>query len=745
MMMPVRFFLPACLILPPVATGATGDTSSTELRTVEQVAETVQKSLVVLEATGREGRLHGEGTGFAIADDLIATARHVIGDGRPIHLLLPNGRRPKVTHVHAHAASVDVLILRTEPHGLPPLELAGPGTAKPGVNVVALGHPHGLRNSVVAGVISGRREIDGISMIQLAMAIEPGNSGGPVVDSQGVVLGMVTLKSAASDNIGFAIPIRHLKTLLASPNPVPIDRWIRIGALDGRWEVTHGGTWKQRAGRISPESPGTGFGGRTLCLLKKVPHLPVEIEVSVRLDDERGAAGLAFHADGNHRHYGFYPSAGNLRFTRFDGPAVESWTILHNEPHSVYRSGDWNTLKVRVESEKMDCYVNGEHVFTSVDSVLLPGHVGYAAFRGTRAQFRSMTIAPSIPSSGPTDEQQERIAKILETVRPSRPPVGVIDQLLPLGPKTDAELRKQADLLEAKARRIRHLADDLHAARVRTRLLDLLTPDADESEPNEETDLLHAALLLAQLDNPDVRPAEYIERVDLMAEEIRSGLSDTPNEERRLAALDRWLFEENGFRGGIQQYYTRANSYLNEVIDDREGLPISLSVLYMELARRLDLNVAGIGMPGHFIVQFRSAENPATREWIDVFHRGRRLSQQDVQRHIRAQGLPLLPQFTEVSTSQQIIERMLRNLLNLAESDRDDRQVLKYLEVLLALSSDNSEFRAKRLELRARSGLIEAAIEDADWFLEHQPRGADIGRLEQLKAGLQQQLRPEND
>ena len=94
-----------------------------------------------------------------------------------------------------------------------------------------MGNPHGLRNSVVAGVNSGIREIDGRKMMQLAIPIEPGNSGGPVVDMHGRVHGIVTMKSLVTANLGFAVDIAPLKALLDSPNPVSIDKWLTIGSL----------------------------------------------------------------------------------------------------------------------------------------------------------------------------------------------------------------------------------------------------------------------------------------------------------------------------------------------------------------------------------------------------------------------------------------------------------------------------------------------------------------------------------
>lgn len=730
----------ACIQFAPADDTPEGKTDSPE-STVEQLAARVQQSLVVVEGAGRSGRRRGEGSGFAIADDLIATARHVIGEGRRISVVLPDGRNVPVLQVYSQTAHLDMVILKTESHGLPSLTLSDQDTVA-GRRIVALGHPHGLRNSVVEGVVSGRREIDGISMIQLAMAIEPGNSGGPVVDRDGEVVGMVTLKSTATDNIGFAVPIAHLHGLIEAPNPIPMDRWVTIGALDTqRWEAVGGADWKQRAGRIIVDGFGTGFGGRTLCLLRETHELPVEIEVDVRFDNERGAAGLVMHSDGADRHYGFYPSADNIRFTRFNGPTVNHWTILYNQPHKIYQSGDWNTFKVRIESNSMQCSVNGELVFTSSDGMLPPGRLGLAAFRGTQATFRNLTVAPSIPSRLPSAEQQQKITQLLDQVQIGEPlPRRLISELSPLGGGVDSVLRSKAAELEAHAAAVRQLADDVHTARIVDELTSVLGPVSAPDDEAVGPDLLRAALLLAQLDNQEVRAEDYLTRVDEMAADIRTQLTDDANELQRLRALDRWLFEDNGFRGSQQQYYVRSNSYLNEVIDDREGLPIALSVLYMELGKRLNLNVRGIGLPGHFIVRFDPADAQGEVEWIDVFNRGKRMTEADLDQHVRSRNLTMRPQFLEPQNAGQIIERMLRNLLGLAEQDRNDRRVLRYLELLVGISGDNPEFRAKRLEMRARAGHPASALEDANWFLETRPDGINLQQLQQLKADLEARI-----
>src|ERR1051325_1529538 len=95
-----------------------------------------------------------------------------------------------------------------------------------------MGVPHGLENSVVQGVVSARRVMDNVNMIQLAIPIEPGNSGGPLLDSAGKVHGILSKKSVVTQNLGFAIPINSLKILLEHPNPVPLDRWVALARLD---------------------------------------------------------------------------------------------------------------------------------------------------------------------------------------------------------------------------------------------------------------------------------------------------------------------------------------------------------------------------------------------------------------------------------------------------------------------------------------------------------------------------------
>ena len=265
---------------PAAAKSADEDSPSQESAGVEAVYQRVRPSLAVISVRGGDGRPRGLGSGFVIsAEGLIATNMHVIGENRPIEVQLANGKHYDVTAVHAFDRHLDLAILRIDARGLAPLVLGDSEVLRAGQAVVALGNPLGLRHSVVSGVVSGRREIDSRSMIQLAIPIESGNSGGPLVDMQGRVAGILTLKSAVTSNLGFAVPINDLKPLIAKPNPVPIERWVKQGAVDpAKWQIVMGANWRTRGGRILVDGEGDGFGGRALCLSAVAAGPPLRSE-----------------------------------------------------------------------------------------------------------------------------------------------------------------------------------------------------------------------------------------------------------------------------------------------------------------------------------------------------------------------------------------------------------------------------------------------------------------------------------
>jgi serine protease Do len=702
-------------------------------KSVEQITAGARTSVVVITFTGRDGKRRGLGTGFVVGGDgLIATNLHVIGEGRPISVETVDGKRYEVTSVYASDRARDLAVVRVTAHELPALELGNSDQLKEGQAVVALGNPLGLTYSVVSGVVSGVREVEGRPMIQLAIPIEPGNSGGPLLDMQGRVQGILTMKSAVTRNLGFAVPINQLQPLLKKPNPIPMSRWLTLGTLDpAEWTTVFDAHWRQRGGKIVVEGSGSGFGGRSLCLSQRaVPPVPYEVAVTVRLDDEAGAAGLAFHADGGDRHYGFYPSAGRLRLTRFDGPDVFSWKILKQESSPYYRPGEWNRLKVRVEKDKILCYVNHHLVMKVNESVEDGGQVGLAKFRATRAEFKNFQVAKEIRPRSLPPELLTRITKAIEAVNRQGPrKADLIDALVPEAEASMEILRDRAKLLEQQAADLRELASAVHEKQVQTELVKALQPK------EEDIDLLSAAFLIAKLDNEDLDISAYHKQIERMVGEIRSHLPANASESAKLAALNKYLFTEQGFHGSRGDYYNRANSYLNDVIDDREGLPITLSVLYIELARRLGVKVVGIGLPGHFIAEHVPAKGQ--RQLIDVYEGGKALSREEAKELAQAYtGEEAGEAELQPVKKKAILIRMLHNLLGVARENDDIKGVLRYLDTILAIAPDAAQERLLRAAARLEIGNKAGAREDVDWLLEHEPPGINRERVLELRGLL---------
>ncbi len=734
----------------PPATAAAGAID------VEALAARARKSLAVVSYSDRDGKRTGVGTGFVIsADGLIATNLHVIGDARPITVeLADGGKQYPVITVHAAERALDLAILKIEATNLPALDLGDSGKLRDGQSVVAMGNPHGLTSSVVQGVVSGRRTIDGKPMIQLAIPIEPGNSGGPLLDAAGKVHGILTLKSAVTRNLGFAVEINALKPLLEKPNPVPMARWLTIGTLDPKeWRPYLGARWRQRAGRILVEGNGTGFGNRSYCLWQNDPPKgPFEVSVTVRLDDERGAAGLIFAAEdvgsgakpatpkeerdaGNKRHYGFYPTGGQLRLTRFDGPDVQTWNILHTAPSDHYRRGEFNTLKVRLEEDQLLCYVNDALVF-KVEERARPGtRLGLVKFRETKAEFRGFRVGAKLPPSQLPPELRERVAKLSADVPAKGPLDDWVGKLAPVGGEGALALRERAKLLEEQAAQLRQLAREVHHQQLIDRLSKL------GELPEEKIELISSALLIARLDSDEVDAEAYQRQFDRLARELAERLKKGASEAEKLAELNRFFFTDHGFHGSRTEYYHRSNSYLNEVLDDREGLPITLSVLYMELGRRAGLNIQGVGLPGHFVVKHVPAKaGPAkggpskseasAEQLIDVFDGGKPLSRADAEKLI---GEKLTDEHLATTGRRAILVRMLSNLLGLAQGENDHEAALRYADAIVAVAPDAGQYRGARAVLRVQTKRHKAALADCDWLLKHRPEGIDLDKVQQLR------------
>src|SRR3990172_6601372 len=248
---------------------------------------------------------------------------------------------------------------------------------------------------------------------------------------------------------------------------------------------------------------------------------------------------------------------------------------------------------------------------------------------------------------------------------------------------------------------------------------------------DDELDLGAAALLIAREEYPDLRVEDYIDRLDLLAAELvqRVDLEDGP--QGVISVINRCLFDELGFHGDSQDYFDPRNSFLNDVLDRRTGIPISLSVVYMEVARRLGLPVEGVGLPGHFIVKYDTESSPIL---IDPFDGGPPLSREDSHDRVKAIYGPAAPfreSFLAAATKRQILARILYNLKGIYLRDKAHSKALGIVELLLALSPWDLEEVRDRGMIGFQLRSLGPAPEDLETSLRYCADAADAATVRQ--------------
>ena len=265
------------------------------------------------------------------------------------------------------------------------------------------------------------------------------------------------------------------------------------------------------------------------------------------------------------------------------------------------------------------------------------------------------------------------------------------------------------------------------------------------NRPEPEIDLAHAALLISQEENSQINPQSYLDQLDRWATSLTPRLEMAVAPEHFVAHINRFLFDEMGFQGNIENYYDPLNSYLDQVIERRQGIPITLAVLYIELARRVGFTVLGIGMPGHFLIK------PATRKadfYVDCFDRGRILSTEDCERKIHdlyGGSLPFQKAFLAPLNRRQILTRMLYNLKSIYLQSSEYTKALSVVDKLLHLSPDAPTEMRDRGILHYRLGRFQDAVIDLQKYLLYDSEAKDAARIRQMILMLQNQLRKQQE
>ncbi len=243
--------------------------------------------------------------------------------------------------------------------------------------------------------------------------------------------------------------------------------------------------------------------------------------------------------------------------------------------------------------------------------------------------------------------------------------------------------------------------------------------------PDSSIRLDEAALLIAEDEYPDVDVDEYLRRIDEMAEPVRERILEHTSLLEAVGAVNGHLFGELGFRGNFEDYYDPRNSYLNEVLDRRLGIPITLSVVYMEVARRCGLAVQGIGLPGHFIVEARRGTDSVL---LDPFHGGAVLTLEDCERLVQeayGDSLPFAEEHLAPVRKRQILTRMLNNLKGIYLHEDDPGHAWRVVDKLLLLDPENAVHRRDRGLLAHRLNRFDLARSDLRYYLERRPDAPD--------------------
>jgi len=252
-------------------------------------------------------------------------------------------------------------------------------------------------------------------------------------------------------------------------------------------------------------------------------------------------------------------------------------------------------------------------------------------------------------------------------------------------------------------------------------------------EPGANLDT--AGLDIATIENPGLNPKPSLEALDRLASELVTRLGAAADGRKFVRVTNRYLFEELGFSGSETEYDAPRNSCLDVVLERRTGIPITLSVIYIEVARRLGRPVFGIGLPGHFIVQY---DDRAYTTFIDPFHGGKLLTRDDcgqLAREITGVDIGSEPDTLAPVSNRYILVRMLNNLRAAYFKSREYSKVVAVMDLLVAEFPANADYYKSRGVARLHLREFGAAKSDLEQYLKHSPEAEDRAEVtKQLEA-----------
>jgi regulator of sirC expression with transglutaminase-like and TPR domain len=257
----------------------------------------------------------------------------------------------------------------------------------------------------------------------------------------------------------------------------------------------------------------------------------------------------------------------------------------------------------------------------------------------------------------------------------------------------------------------------------------------------ERLDLARAALAIASSDYPNLDIADYLSRIDGLAMEVAERLGDETNVYRSIAGLNDILFRRHGYRGNRAEYFDPKNSFLNEVMERKKGIPITLSVLYMEVARRIGFPLHGVGFPGHFLVKYMDDDQEIV---IDPFNGGEipgTATLENLLRRLYGGGATLHPGLLEPVTKKQTLSRLLNNLKLIYLGANDFVRGLSIIDRLLILEPDSAEDLRDRGAIFLKLECFQQALDAFETYLRLVPDAEDAPAVRKQAVRLRKQVR----
>lgn len=248
------------------------------------------------------------------------------------------------------------------------------------------------------------------------------------------------------------------------------------------------------------------------------------------------------------------------------------------------------------------------------------------------------------------------------------------------------------------------------------------------------------ALLVAKDHYPRLNLQHYEDRLDEFARQARHRIGGMVGGPTVARGLSQYLFQEEGFRANKQDYYNPSNSYFNDVLDQRTGIPITLSILYVAIGRRLQLPVSGVAFPGHFLVHYHEA---GENFYIDPFNHGKLLSTDECKQRLSKQyghAMPFRPEFLVPSTHREILVRLLTNLKINYLLKKEYETVVESLTKILLFTSEGAEELKERGLLYYHLECFTAAQQDLEQYLIKVPEAPDRHVLEQCLSDLKEKV-----